>query len=163
MVSAGNCSITANQAGNTNYDAAAPVTVSFAITPAAPTIIVRPVTLPDGTAGAPYSETLTASGGVGPYSFSTSGTLPTGLALTGSTISGSPSAVGSFNFSVTATDANGIASAARHYNVEIGSPTITISPSTLTDGSAGEAYSQTLTASGGSPPYTFSLTARFPA
>ncbi len=55
-----------------------------------------------GTAVAPV--TLSASGGTAPYGFSASG-LPTGLSLSGSTISGTPTAAGTFTVTVTATDA----------------------------------------------------------
>ena len=40
-----------------------------------------------------------------------------------------------------------------------GRPTITLSPSSLTAGAVGTAYSQTITASGGSASYTFAVTA----
>ncbi|HEY6051245.1 MAG TPA: hypothetical protein VIZ58_08340, partial [Thermoanaerobaculia bacterium] len=43
-----------------------------------------PTTLPGGTAGAPYSATLTVTNGTSPYSFSTiAGSLPPGLTLLG--------------------------------------------------------------------------------
>ncbi len=65
--------------------------------------------LPNGTMGAPYSQTVGASGGVAPYMFSvSSGAPPTGLALAASgTLSGIPVVVGAFNFTVSAADANG--------------------------------------------------------
>ena len=44
---------------------------------------VLPGVLPDGIRNTPYSQTLTASGGPAPYSFSiSSGALPSGLTLT---------------------------------------------------------------------------------
>jgi len=69
-----------------------------------PTITLNPVTLPSGTQGVPYSQTLSASGGVGSYSFDATGTFPSGIGLAGNTISGSTSSNGTFNFSITATD-----------------------------------------------------------
>ena len=41
-----------------------------------------PNPLPDGTAGSTYSQQLVGSGGVDPYSFSVTGTLPNGITLT---------------------------------------------------------------------------------
>jgi uncharacterized repeat protein (TIGR03803 family) len=56
-----------------------------------------------------YDQTITASGGAGPYNFAVaSGSLPSGLGLSGDgALSGRPTQVGSFSFSVTATDTNG--------------------------------------------------------
>jgi hypothetical protein len=63
--------------------------------------------LGSATVGSAYSEALTAKGGTSPYSFSiTSGSLPTGLTLASGTISGTPSAAGTFTFTVGVTDAN---------------------------------------------------------
>jgi Putative Ig domain len=62
-----------------------------------------------GTTGAAYSETITAQGGTAPYTFAvTSGALPTGTTMSsGGVISGTPSATGSFSFTVTVTDSLG--------------------------------------------------------
>ncbi len=50
--------------------------------------------LPDFTNGTPYSEQLTAVGGTGPYTFTTSSPLPTGLTLSASgLLSGTPNDV----------------------------------------------------------------------
>ena len=52
-----------------------------------------------------YSAALNAYGGVPPYSFSiSSGVLPTGMSLTGNTISGTPSVAGTFSFVAKVTD-----------------------------------------------------------
>ncbi len=71
------------------------------------TITIAPATLPAATVGIAYSQTLTATGGTGPYTFAvTTGSLPAGLTLgAGGTISGTPSAAGTSNFTVQATDA----------------------------------------------------------
>ncbi|MCL2659747.1 MAG: Ig-like domain repeat protein, partial [Acidobacteriaceae bacterium] len=63
--------------------------------------------LADGVYGAAYSETVTASGGVTPpYGFAvTVGSSPPGLTLSPSgVLSGTPTAPGSYTFTVTATD-----------------------------------------------------------
>ncbi|MFN0112303.1 MAG: beta strand repeat-containing protein [Blastocatellia bacterium] len=83
-------------------------------------ITVNPETLPNGTTGSVYNQTLTAFGGTAAYSFSHSGALPTGLTLTSAGIlSGTPTAVGTFTFSVTAMDANSC-TGSRNYTVVIG-------------------------------------------
>lgn len=74
-----------------------------------PQIDLSPSSLNPGTVGVAFSQTLTAMGGIGPYAFSaTGGSLPAGLTLSpGGVLSGTPSADGTFNFTVTATAANG--------------------------------------------------------
>jgi uncharacterized protein YhjY with autotransporter beta-barrel domain len=75
----------------------------------AATITLTPTTLPAVLQGVPYAQTLAASGGMGPYSFTISaGTLPTGLILnTNGTITGTPDTAGTFSFTAMATDAFG--------------------------------------------------------
>jgi hypothetical protein len=76
------------------------------------TITVNPPTLPPGTVNAPYNltgVTITQTGGVAPATFSLSdGALPDGLALSPKgLLSGTPTVVGFFQFTVRATDAEG--------------------------------------------------------
>jgi eukaryotic-like serine/threonine-protein kinase len=52
----------------------------------------------------PYTLSLTASGGSGPYNWSETGPLPTGLSFSGGVITGTPTAVGRFTVTVTVTD-----------------------------------------------------------
>ena len=131
---------------------------------ACPIITVNPATLPNGSVGTPYNQIVSGSGGTAPYSFSiSSGALPTGLILNGASgaISGSPTTAGTFNFTITATDASGCAGS-RLYTVTIaapGCPAITLSPATLPPAQAQVFYSQTVTASGGTAPYTYSVAA----
>ncbi|OPX86463.1 MAG: hypothetical protein A4E53_02896 [Pelotomaculum sp. PtaB.Bin104] len=60
----------------------------------------------NATEGEAYAgHTFTAAGGVAPYSFAvTAGTLPAGMVLNGAVLEGTPSAAGTFTFTVTATD-----------------------------------------------------------
>ncbi|HNC44747.1 MAG TPA: putative Ig domain-containing protein, partial [Acidobacteriota bacterium] len=126
-----------------------------------PAISISPTTLPNGTVGTVYNQTISATGGQSPYTFSvTSGSLPTGLSLSSAgAITGTPTVPNSFSFTVRATDANQCSSS-RTYTLTIDAvpcPTITISPSTLPNAAVGTNYNQVLTASGGQAPYTFSL------
>jgi len=60
-----------------------------------------------GYTGLAYNQTVTASGGVAPYSYAvTSGALPNGLSLNSGTgaITGTPTVVNTFSFTITATD-----------------------------------------------------------
>src|SRR3972149_6636198 len=113
----------------------------------------------DGTVNAAYSQTLSASGGKTPYTWSiTAGSLPTGLVLNGVTgvISGTPSASGTNNFTVQVTDANG-AVASQALSIIIYTA-ISINTTSLPDGMVGSSYSQSLSASGGKTPYSWSVT-----
>jgi hypothetical protein len=96
---------------------------SFAIT--CPTITLAPSNLPNGTLGFAYTGNVTASGSTAPYSFAvTSGSIPTGLTFNNDgTWSGTPSAGGSFNFIVRATEAHGC-TGSQSYTVLINGLTI---------------------------------------
>src|SRR5262249_19213423 len=89
-----------------------------------PTITVNPPTLPGGTVGTPYSQQLTATGGAAPFTFTvTTGAPPPGINLSaGGLLSGTPTTAGTFNFTVTATDAN-TCTGTRSYSLVIGGPT----------------------------------------
>ncbi|MGI8688107.1 MAG: beta strand repeat-containing protein, partial [Thermomicrobiales bacterium] len=118
---------------------------------AAVTITLSPTTLPAASGGIPYSQTLTATGGTAPYTFTvTMGTLPTGLSLsTGGLLSGTPTAGGTFSFTIQAKDANGV-TGSQAYTLSVTTPTITLSPATLPGGVRSVAYpATTLAAAGG--------------
>jgi hypothetical protein len=127
---------------------------------------VNPATLPPGVIGTPYSQTISASGGTAPFIFRvSSGALPPGLTLTPANsgtavISGTPIAPGLFSFTITATDANGCPGG-RPYSIVIpvvpSCPFITLSPATLPIAVLGTPYSQTILASGGTAPFTFTV------
>ncbi|MCQ4165827.1 Ig domain-containing protein [Tahibacter harae] len=95
-------------------------------------IVINPPTLPAGIAGQAYSVSLTATGGLAPYTFSLNGgTLPPGLTLAADgTISGVPTAVGLYNFSVTATDQNAF-TGTRNYAIAINTAFTSVSVPTL--------------------------------
>jgi len=64
--------------------------------------------LKDGKVKTFYSQTFHASAGVAPLKWTEVGTLPPGLKLTtGGTLSGTPTVAGTYNFTVTMTDARG--------------------------------------------------------
>jgi len=90
-------------------------------------ITLTPATLPGIPAGAPYNQPLTADGGTAPYSYAvTSGALPPGLALSADgTLSGTPGQPGSYDFTVTATDASaapGPFSGSQDYTMVVAAP-----------------------------------------
>lgn len=137
---------------------------SYTLTVNTSTLAIAPGSLPSGKVGVTYTLlSLTASGGAAPYSYSLkSGSLPAGLSLSATgVLSGTPTSGGSFPFTVIATDAAGLTGSAA-YTILVSAPTITISPGTLNNAQLGVAYAQTLTASGGTAPYSFSLAGALP-
>src|SRR5207244_996215 len=112
--------------------------------------------LPDGASGAAYAVTLAGTGGTPPYAWSvTAGSLPPGLTLEGPTgaLTGTPSASGNFNFTVTLTDSASV-TAQKQFTLAIGQGLTFTNSAALPDAMAGAAYSFTLQATGGQPPYS---------
>ena len=119
--------------------------------------------LPDGQVNTAYSSTLTAAGGTVPYTWSlTSGVLPAGLTLNAATgqISGTPtSTVSAATLAFAVTDSSSPAqSSSVNLSLTVLSHGITITTNFLPDGQLGGSYSATLSADGGTAPYTWALT-----
>ena len=133
------------------------------------TIVIAPAalaitnTLPNGQVGVVYSANITASGGTTPYTCSITGTLPAGLSLTGCTVSGTPTASGSSPIVVKVTDSGSPAqNASQNETIVIAPANLTLT-NTLPNGTVGVAYSATIGATGGTTPYTCSITGALPA
>ncbi len=107
------------------------------------------------------SLAMTVSGGTSPYTFSVVGTLPGGLTLNTTTgaITGTPTASGTFSIQVK--DANGVASATSCPFTINGGPMLTCPA--VSSGEVGVALnSPVMTVSGGTAPYTFSVSGTLP-
>ena len=135
------------------------VTKAFTLTvtsPPPPPTLTLSGSLNDGKVGVPYASQISASGGTAPYTFSGSG-LPDGLSLSISgSISGTPVTAGKFSISATATDSKGVTGKGT-FGITIAPADLTIVTASLPDGAVGVAYSAGLTASGGLPPYTWTV------
>jgi phage tail sheath protein FI len=120
-------------------------------------VTVATTSLPNGSVGAPYSATLTASGVNPPLTgwgvTAAGGSLPAGLTLNPKTgqISGMPTAAATSTFSVTVTD-NTATSAAKQLTITIG-PAVSIATTALPNASMRTTYNATLAASGVNPPF----------
>lgn len=129
---------------------------SLVVNPPALTITTAS-TLPGGTVGVSYRQTLSAVGGTAPYTWSVvSGAAP-GLTLDPSgTLSGTPAAPGAFTLTVQVKDTAGLLGT-KTFTVSIAPASLTITtPAQLPDATLAALYSQTVTASGGTAPYTWS-------
>lgn len=94
---------------------------------ACPVITVTPAILPGGTIGVPYTADVNATGGTPPHTFSiSSGALPTGLVLNATTgaITGTPTAVGTFSYTITATEVASGCTGSRAYRTIIGAEVV---------------------------------------
>jgi hypothetical protein len=114
--------------------------------------------LPNGTAGSPYTGMSTVTSPVGSYTYAvTSGSLPAGLSINAISgeISGTPTQAGTSTFNVSATDP-GSCVGTRTYTVQIACPTISFGSLILPTAISKIPYSQQISAipSGGAYQYT---------
>jgi hypothetical protein len=137
----------------------APVTVSatYTINILPSSLAFGAATLPDGVIGVAYTGSLSATGGVQPYSFTAAG-LPDGLTLSAAgAVSGTPTTAGTFTVNAVVTDA-AKATAKQTYTIKIAPTPLVLQTATAPNGTVGVQYSTTFTAAGGTPPYSFSAT-----
>lgn len=129
---------------------AASAPVGFVVT----SLVLEDEVLPPGRAGAAYAAQITAVGGVGPHAYALlGGALPPGVNLSAAgALSGTPTAGGDFAFTVQVEDGSGQRATAA-YTLTVSASVIEIAPASLPSAAFGEAYEQTLTASGGVAPY----------
>ncbi|MGH3251430.1 MAG: putative Ig domain-containing protein, partial [Trebonia sp.] len=116
-----------------------------------------------GTVGRAYSGTVTVAGGKAPYTWAGATGLPAGMTATTSgatlTISGTPTAPGTFTVGVPVSDAESPAkTATASIPLTVSVPPLTITTATLNAATWHVAYSGTVTASGGTGGYTWSAT-----
>lgn len=123
------------------------------------TTAISTTSLPAGTVGVSYAQTLAAKGGASPYRWSvTTGALPPGLILVASAgvISGTPTSNGTANFTVTVTDGLGITA------TQALSITINVAPATplpINQGDVGIPYTHYLAIGAPDNRYTWAITA----
>ena len=140
----------------------APAPSAAASTAAVEALAVTTSSLPAANGGASYSAKLAATGGATPYTWSiTAGALPTGLTLhANGLINGTPTAVGTADFTVTVTDSeNPAATASAAESITVNVTPLAVTTAFLPAASGGTSYKATLTATGGIKPYTWSITA----
>ena len=123
---------------------------------------VTTTSLPSASIGNSYSVTLAATGGTTPYTWAlTGGSLPARLSLDASSgaITGTPTASGTSNFTVTVTDSSSPAkTASANLSITVSPPGFSVTTTSLPGGIVGVAYSATLAATGGITPYAWKVT-----
>ncbi|RKQ91559.1 putative Ig domain-containing protein [Solirubrobacter pauli] len=128
---------------------------------APPLVIGTAATLPDGMDGVLYEQALVAEGGEGAYTWTVaSGTLPAGVTLDPATgkLSGRPTAQGDNAFTVKVADTTGH-SATKAVTLKVYPPGMVLTAPTFPTPLEGDPFSATLTALGGTGPYTWAVTA----
>ena len=133
-------------------------TRSFSLVIKPGSIIITTERVPDGRVGQPYSAGFAATGGVAPYRFGiVEGSAPSGVSFNAAgVLTGTPTAAGTFQFTVQATDSAG-ATGVRAFTAVILPAQLTITTSTLGAGTVNAPYSSGLAASGGRQPYRWSV------
>jgi hypothetical protein len=155
--------VTVKDSGNPQQTATANLTLSVAVQ-----LQITTNSLPSGQVNTAYSQVLAATGGTGAYTWQlTAGTLPAGLNLNppSGAISGTPTAPGSASLTFKVTDSGSPAqTASLTLSLAVGAGPLAITTTALPDGAVNSPYSFTLTATGGTGPFTWSVaTGRLPS
>ncbi len=162
---------TPNAASTTNFsvtvtDAAGVTSAAQALTlkiNAPPPLTISTTSLPGGTEGTSYTTTLSATGGIQPYTWSiASGAMPAWANLNASTgvISGMPNASGTSTFTVKVTDSEPTPASVTSGSLTItiaAAPALAVSTTSLPTGTENTSYTTTLAATGGVQPYTWAI------
>ena len=118
-------------------------------------VFITPSPLPDGTIGIPYSVGIQTSIPLTNWSIP-KGSLPAGLSIDANgNITGTPTALGTSNFTVQGQDPSSFLNYTQNYTLTIGPPLAITTPLTLPPVTVGGSYSVTLQAAHGLPPYTW--------
>ncbi len=136
----------AAQSGVNGSATSASATVTVSASPAP--VITSASPLPQGDKGVAYTTTLTKTGGAGTWAV-TGGALPAGITLDASTgvLSGTPTAGGTTNFTITFTETATSLTASKAFTLVI-TPPPTITTTSLPDATRGASYTATLTKTG---------------
>jgi hypothetical protein len=122
-------------------------------------LAVTTASVPGGQVGVAYNTALSATGGTAPYAWSLapgSGPLPGGVTLSGGgVLSGTPTASGSFGFTVRVTD--NVGATADQALTLVVAAALQLTTASVPGGQVGVAYNTALSATGGTAPYAWSL------
>ncbi len=118
--------------------------------------------LPSVTTGEAFSTDLTASGGEGPYLWTASGALPSGITLQpNGRLAGAPNDAGTARFLLIVRDKNGF-SGAKNCTFSVTRAALSISACPLPEAKLGQPYAQSLATVGGQNPLRWSAETALP-
>lgn len=128
-------------------------------------VAITTTTVPNGTVGIAYLAAVKASGGCTPYKWTiSSGALPGGITAKASgtttslSLSGTPTTAGTDSFTVKVTGCGGGTSQVAYKAIiATKSGTLSITTTTVPNGTVGTAYSAVVKASGGCTPYKWAI------
>ena len=144
-------------------DSASPAVTSigrFSLVVTTPRLLITTRSVPSAMIGVLYSVQLGSSGGLPPLTWSVeSGSLPAGLSVNSSgLLSGTPTAAGTARFTVKLSDSSAdplVATAT--YGLTVKPVPLSLATPSLPPATVGTPYSVTVTATGGTSPYFFSI------
>ena len=154
---AATATVTATSIANSSITAIETITLNAVLT-------IATTSLPAGTLQTSYNTFVDAEGATGTFTWSvTAGSLPPGLTFqtsstsTSAEITGTPTVLGTYKFTVQVTDSAGT-TVTQALSITINpEPPLSVATGSLPNGQVGTPYTQNLTASSGTPPYTWSI------
>lgn len=154
---AATATVTATSIANSSITATESITLNAVLT-------IATTSLPAGTLQTSYNTFVDATGATGTFTWSViAGSLPPGLTFqtsstsTSAEITGTPTVLGTYKFTVQVTDSAGT-TVTQALSITINpAPPLSVATGSLPNGQVGTPYTENLTASSGTPPYTWSL------
>jgi hypothetical protein len=154
---AATATVTATSIANSSITATESITLNAVLT-------IATTSLPAGTLQTSYNTFVDATGATGTFTWSViAGSLPPGLTFqtsstsTSAEITGTPTVLGTYKFTVQVTDSAGT-TVTQALSITINpEPPLSVATGSLPNGQVGTPYTQNLTASSGTLPYTWSI------
>ena len=123
---------------------------------------ITTTSLPSGTVNTPYSTIIEGAGGTLPYTWSqvSGGNMPPGITFSAAgVLGGTPTKAGTFGpYVFKVVDANSDVAQSVGLTVKIAASSLSVTTTSLPNGVVGIGYSTKLAATGGAPPYSWTVT-----
>lgn len=125
-------------------------------------LTITTASLPNAVVNQPYATAVGGSGGITPYTWSVSPTLPPNLSFNQTTgaITGTPAAPGTNSYTFTLRDSSSPTQTVQKVlslTINSAPPVLSITTTSLPGGNVGQAYSQPVVATGGTLPLTWAI------